>query len=75
MVVSYEIEGSIEGVEDRNVSVVDATPSRLDVEVFFLGRSIKFLPPIPVKDSYRDKIFNLGFTKSEGNQALCESFM
>ena len=53
MIVSYEMEGSAEGVEDRNVSVVDATLPCFDAEFFFCGGShpVEFLPPHPVEDS------------------------
>lgn len=42
LISSLEIEGSVEGVKDRNVFVVDATLPYLDVEVFFV------VDPIPL---------------------------
>lgn len=49
MVVSYEMEGSAEGVEDRNVSVVDATPPCLDVEVFSVVGPISLSSCLPIR--------------------------
>jgi hypothetical protein len=48
VVVFYEMEGSAEGVEDRNVSVVDATLPCLDAGVFSVVGPIPLSSCLPI---------------------------